>query len=95
MCYNVITDIRTTERSLKMIVYNKLLSLMKEKGLTTYKIRQNNVISQRAIASITHGGSITVETINKLCRALQCQPGDILEYVEDPPEPGAEGNQTK
>ena len=31
------------------IKYNKLLALMKEKGLTTYKIRQENIISQSAL----------------------------------------------
>jgi putative transcriptional regulator len=66
-----------------MIVYNKLRALMKEKGLTTYKIRKDNVISQRALASIIHDQSITMETVNKLCAALECQPGDILEYIPD------------
>lgn len=66
-----------------MIVYDKLRALMKEKGLTTYKIRKDNVISQRALSSITHNQSITMETVNKLCAALDCQPGDILEYIPD------------
>lgn len=83
LCYNVIEISVNAERSIIMIVYNKLRLLMKEKGLTTYKIRKNNVISQRALASITHDQSITMETVNKLCAALDCQPGDILEYIPD------------
>ena len=66
-----------------MIVYNKLRKMMKDKGLTTYKIRKENIISQRALSSIMHDESITIETLNKLCRALDCQPGDILQYVAD------------
>lgn len=27
--------------------------------------------------------AIKVSTLNSICKALQCQPGDILEYVED------------
>ena len=27
--------------------------------------------------------AIRFSTLNALCRELQCQPGDILEYVED------------
>lgn len=69
-----------------MIIYKKLRLLMKEKGLTTYKIRKDNIISQRALSSIIHDQSITMETVNKLCAALDCQPGDILEYIKDPPE---------
>lgn len=56
---------------------------MKEKGLTTYRIRKENIISQSALSALKNGKSVTTETIEKLCRALGCQPGDIMEYVED------------
>ena len=46
------------------IKYNKLLALMKEKGLTTYKIRQENIISQSALTAIKNGKSVTTETIS-------------------------------
>lgn len=65
------------------IKYDKLFALMKEKGLTSYKIRQENIISQGALTSLRAGKSVTMETIEKLCKALQCQPGDIVEYIED------------
>jgi len=29
--------------------------------------------------------AVKLETLNKICQALQCQPGDLLEYVEDEP----------
>ncbi|MGI6261356.1 MAG: helix-turn-helix domain-containing protein [Acutalibacteraceae bacterium] len=29
--------------------------------------------------------AIRFETLNSICRALDCQPGDIIEYVPDPP----------
>lgn len=63
--------------------YDKLFDLMKEKGLTSYKIRKENIISQGALTSLRAGKSVTLETVEKLCKALNCQPGDILEYVED------------
>lgn len=65
------------------IKYDKLFALMKEKGLTSYKIRQDNIISQGALTSLRAGKSVTMETIEKLCKALQCQPGDIVEFVDD------------
>lgn len=27
--------------------------------------------------------AIKLSTLNSICKALECQPGDILEYVED------------
>lgn len=68
------------------ISYEKLFILMKEKGLTTYRIRKENIISQSALSALKNGKSVTTETIEKLCRALSCQPGDIMEYVEDTAE---------
>lgn len=65
------------------IKYDKLFALMKEKGLTTYKIRKENIISQGALTSLRAGKSVTIDTIEKLCKALDCQPGDILEYSPD------------
>ena len=49
------------------IKYDKLFALMKEKGLTSYKIRQENIISQGALTSLRAGKSVTMETIEKLC----------------------------
>lgn len=65
------------------IKYDKLLELMKEKGLTTYKIRKENIISQSALTAIKQGKGITTDTIAKLCKTLDCQPGDMLEYKKE------------
>ncbi|MBD9050289.1 helix-turn-helix transcriptional regulator [Ruminococcus sp.] len=66
--------------------YEKLFILMKEKGLTTYRIRKENIISQSALSALKNGKSVTTETIEKLCRALGCQPGDIMSYIDDKQE---------
>lgn len=63
--------------------YTKLFELMKKKGLTTYRIRKENIISQSALQSLKAGKSVTTDTILNLCKALDCQPGDIMEYVPD------------
>ena len=68
------------------IVYGKLLNMMKEKGITSYTIRQNNIIGQATLKKIKNGGDIDTRTISKLCKLLDCQPGDILEYVPDEDE---------
>lgn len=65
------------------IKYHKLFSLMREKCLTTYRIRQENIISQSALTAIKNGKSVTTDTIAKLCKVLNCQPGDIMEYEEE------------
>ncbi|MDE5741573.1 MAG: helix-turn-helix domain-containing protein [Oscillospiraceae bacterium] len=63
------------------IIYDKLLAMMKQKGITSYTIRQNNIIGQATLTKIKNGGDIDTRTIAKFCELLDCQPGDILEYV--------------
>lgn len=65
------------------IVYDKLLRLMEAKGITSYTIKKDNIIGQATLKKIKDGGDIDTRTIAKLCRLLDCQPGDILEYVEE------------
>lgn len=65
------------------IVYDKLLKLLDQKGLTTYKIRKEKIISESTLQNIREGKRITTDSIAALCAALNCQPGDILEYVPE------------
>ena len=69
------------------IVYDKLIALLKDKGYTTYRIRQENIMSQSAWQKIRTGtGDIDTRTIKKLCGILHFQPVDIMEYEEDEKE---------
>ncbi len=67
--------------------YDKLFALLKEKGITSYKIRKDNIISQAALTKMKNGeGNIDTRTLERLCAVLECQPGDIMEYVEETAE---------
>ena len=66
------------------IKYDKLLALLKEKGYNTTRIRRENIIGQGTLTAIKNGtGGLDSKTISKLCQILNCQPGDIMEYVPD------------
>ena len=64
------------------IVYTKLFDLLK--GYTTYKIRQEKLIGQGTLTAIKNGtGGLDAKTIARLCEVLECQPGDLMEYVSE------------
>ena len=65
------------------IVYDKLLKIHNEKGINSYTIKKERIIGQASYKKIKEGGDIDTRTISKLCKYLNCQPGDILEYVPD------------
>ena len=65
------------------IVYDKLFTKLKEHGYTTYKIRQEKLIGQATLTAIKNGtGGLDAKTIARLCEVLDCQPGDLMEYVK-------------
>lgn len=66
------------------IVYTKLFALLKEKGYSTYRVRQEKLISQGSLTAIRNGtGGLEHKTIERLCQVLDCQPGDLMEYVPE------------
>lgn len=60
-----------------------ILEELKTKGYTTYKLRKDKVIGEAQIQKIRTGEIASKETLNTICKLLHCQPGDILEYIED------------
>ena len=66
------------------IKYDKLFVLLKEKGYSSYRLRKEKLISQSVLQKLRTGeGIIDSRTINRLCSLLDCQPGDIMEYVPE------------
>ena len=66
------------------IKYDKLLVRLRDNGYNTTKIRRENIIGQGTLTAIKNGtGGLDSKTLARLCSLLKCQPGDLMEYVED------------
>lgn len=66
-----------------MIAFDKLWGLMKKKGVSTYKLREECGIDSKTIRRLKANDNIETKTLNKLCSALECKIEDIMEYVPD------------
>ena len=66
-----------------MIVYNKLWGKMKEKGVSQYQLIKNYGFSTGQLDRLRKNGNINSYTLNTLCAILDCDVGDIAEYVRD------------
>jgi DNA-binding Xre family transcriptional regulator len=42
-------------------------------------------ISYASLRKLSHDGNINIEVLEKICRALDCDFVDIMEYVKDEP----------
>lgn len=66
------------------IIYNKLLEMFEKKGITSYTItKKDKILGQATWKNIHDGKHIDTRTIETLCQYLNCQPGDIMEYIPD------------
>ncbi len=63
--------------------YTKLFELLKTHGWNTTRIRKEGLVGQATLQKLRTGEcNIDTRTLEKLCATLNCQPGDIMEYVE-------------
>ena len=69
-----------------MIVVNLDVMLARRKmSLTELSERVGITMANISILKNEKARAIRFETLNGVCRALDCQPGDILDYIPDPP----------
>jgi len=59
-----------------------VLAALKAKGITTYRIRQEKLLSESTVQKLRNGASVSWESLEIICALLECQPGDLIEYCE-------------
>ncbi len=66
-----------------MIVFDGLWEIMKEKGVTTYYLREKCGIDSKTIRRLRNNENMETKTLNKLCMALDCSLEDIAAFQRD------------
>lgn len=59
-----------------------ILSALKEKGYSTYKLRADKLLAESTLQAIRSGQLVSWSNMDRICSLLQCQPGDLIEYRE-------------
>ncbi len=65
-----------------------VLEELKKNGFNTNKIRKNKLLSESTLQRLRRQEPLSWTNIEHLCKLLKCQPGDILEYVDEDEEKG-------
>mgnify|MGYP001139922517 CR=1 FL=1 len=66
-----------------MIIFDKLWITMKQKGVSSYRLRESCGIDSKTIRRLKANENIETKTLNKLCIALNCKLEDIAEFIDD------------
>ena len=64
-----------------------ILNELKNVGYTSYRLRQEKLISESTLQRLRQGGTgIRLDSLDAICRLLDCQPGDLIEWVPEDEE---------
>lgn len=85
VCHGIISiDKRDKGVDIISFIHSNLKVLAAEKGLNIQKIKDKTSLSRTTISNLFNdiGAGIQYETLIQLCELLECNPGDILSYIE-------------
>ena len=66
-----------------MIVFDKLWATMKNKGFSTYKLREECGIDSKTIRRLKANQNIEMKTLDKICSFLDCKIEDVVEFIKN------------
>lgn len=69
-----------------MIVYERIWKTMKQKNISQYKLIKEYKISSGQLDRLRKNENINTYTLNQLCKILDCDLTDIVEYKKDDAE---------
>jgi len=60
--------------------------MLQRRGMKKGDLMEKARLSWPLMSKLAKGQAINSEIINRICAALDCQPGDIMEYIPDEQE---------
>ena len=60
-----------------------VLEVLKEKGYTTYTLRKEKLLSESTIQKLRVGEGVAWDNLETLCKLLDCQPSNLMEYIKE------------
>ncbi len=63
------------------VTYNKLWHLLLDRGMKKKDLQQAAGLTNHTMLKLRNNMDITTETIGKICKALDCQMDDIIEFI--------------
>lgn len=66
------------------VVYKiDVLSALVTAGFSTYRLRKEKLLPEGTIQHLRNNEPINFSSLGSICKMLDCQPGDLLEYVNE------------
>lgn len=63
--------------------YNNLFKLLIDLGINKKTLREMSGISAASVAKLGKGKNVNTDVLLRICGALKCNVGDIMEFIDD------------
>lgn len=73
---------------MSIVINLDVMMAKRKKGLTELAGEVDITLANLSILKNNRAKAVRLSTLDAICKALSCQPGDLLEYVEEEDEPG-------
>lgn len=65
-----------------------ILAMLKNAGYSTYRLRKEKILGESVLQKFRDRELPSWGEMEVICRLLECQPGDLVEYVPETAVPG-------
>ncbi len=66
-----------------MITFEPFWHYIQERGITTYQLIEEYDLNPVETYRLKHNHNYTLASLDRFCKILSCQPGEIIAYVDD------------
>lgn len=60
-----------------------VMEVLKEAGYSSTRLRNEKLLGESYMTQLRRGNMVSWAALNTICALLNCQPGDLIEYVTD------------
>lgn len=82
MTYNYKIKYKKEGNPVKMIDYSPLWETMKRKNVSQYQMLKRG-LDNRVLNSLKKNKNITMFTLEKICKILECEASDVVKFTEE------------
>lgn len=65
------------------VSYKKLWKLLIDKDMKKKDLQEESGISWASVTKMSKGENVTLDVLMKVCKALKCDVGDVIEFIDD------------
>ena len=60
-----------------------VMAMLKAAGYSSTRLRREGILGEATMTKIRHREIVSMNELHRICKILECQPGDLIEFVPE------------